>query len=219
MVDVSLIEETPFKKSIETSIITREDFASLISHIQREINQNHQVLIIYPLVESNQKVPYFSIDEARDFWEGKFEGVYVTHGKDKNKDTILQNFRDNGKILLATTVVEVGISLPRLTTIVIVGAERLGLASLHQLRGRVGRNGLRSWCYLYTNLNSPPKRLIEFCKTTNGFDIAKLDLKYRDSGDILDGTIQSGQKFRWLNLAEDEEIIKEAKERVFGGEK
>lgn len=122
-------------------------------------------------------------------------------------------FRQKGSILLATTVVEVGISLPRLTLIVIVGAERLGLATLHQLRGRVGRNGLKSWCYLYSHAPAN-ERLAEFSKTTNGFDIAKLDLKFRNSGDILDGTIQSGQKFRWLDMAEDEEVIAVAQQRL-----
>ena len=95
----------------------------------------------------------------------------------------------------------------------IVGAERLGLATLHQLRGRVGRNGLKSWCYLYSHAPAN-ERLVQFSKTTNGFDIAKLDLKFRNSGDILDGTIQSGQKFRWLDMAEDEQIVAAAQQRV-----
>jgi len=209
-----LIEDVPFEKNIESLIIGRKDFNLLLKHIENEISKNHQVLIIYPLVEESGNIPYLSIDEARGFWESKYDSVYVTHGKDKSKDKVLEEFRDNGKILLATTVVEVGISLPRLTIIVIVGAERLGLASLHQLRGRVGRNGLKSWCYLYTNSKVTPKRLIEFSNNTNGFDIAKLDLYYRSSGDILDGTVQSGQKFRWLNLLTDEEIIQKAKQRI-----
>jgi len=165
------------------------------------------------LVEQSTEVPYQSLEESRGFWEEKFEDVYVTHGKDKQKEEVLLEFREKGNILLATTVVEVGISLPRLTLIVIVGAERLGLATLHQLRGRVGRNGLKSWCYLYSNFPAN-ERLTQFTKTTNGFDIAKLDLKFRDSGDILDGTIQSGQRFKWLDMAEDEEIVARAKNRV-----
>ena len=123
------------------------------------------------------------------------------------------NFREDGNILLATTVVEVGISLPKLTIIVIVGAERLGLATLHQLRGRVGRLGLKSCCYLFSN-NKKNSRLSSFTQTTSGFDIAKLDLKFRNSGDILDGTIQSGLQFKWLNMGEDEHIVKVAKDRV-----
>ena len=137
----------------------------------------------------------------------------MTHGKDKQKEEVLLDFRERGNILLATTVAEVGISLPRLTLIVIVGAERLGLATLHQLRGRVGRNGLKSWCYLFSNTKEN-FRLERFCRTTNGFDIARLDLKFRDSGDILDGSIQSGQRFKWLDMAEDEAVVSYAKQRV-----
>jgi ATP-dependent DNA helicase RecG len=213
LVDISLITTTPFKKEVITKSISKQDFPNLLSHIKDEIAKSHQVLIVYPLVEESSEVPYQSLEESRGFWESKFEGVYVTHGKDKQKEEVLLEFRERGDILLATTVVEVGISLPRLTLIVIVGAERLGLATLHQLRGRVGRNGLKSWCYLYSNFK-PSERLIQFSKTDNGFDIAKLDLKFRDSGDILDGTIQSGQRFKWLDLAEDEDVVSKAKSRL-----
>ncbi|MBU1667907.1 ATP-dependent DNA helicase RecG [bacterium] len=213
LIDVSLITTTPFEKDITTRIIGKEDFPELLEDIKEQIAQNHQVLIIYPLVEESTQIPYQSIEEGRGFWEKKFQNVYVTHGKDKNKEEVLRKFRDNGEILLATTVVEVGISLPCLTLIVIVGAERLGLATLHQLRGRVGRLGLKSWCYLFTN-NKKNERLRSFTQTMSGFEIAKLDLKFRNSGDILDGTVQSGLQFRWLNLADDEQIVKVAKERV-----
>jgi len=215
LLDVSLIMSTPFEREVLTQTITKPDFPNLLTHIKEEIAQEHQVLIIYPLVEESTEVPYQSLEESRGFWESKFDNVYVTHGKDKAKEEVLMEFREKGDILLATTVVEVGISLPRLTLIVIVGAERLGLATLHQLRGRVGRNGLKSWCYLYSNFKAS-ERLTQFTQTTNGFDIAKLDLKFRDSGDILDGTIQSGQKFKWLDMGEDEEVVAYAKKRVRG---
>lgn len=213
LLDVSLITTTPFEREVLTQTIGKQDFSALLGHIKEEIAQEHQVLIIYPLVEESTEVPYQSLEESRGFWENKFDDVYVTHGKDRQKEEVLLEFREKGNILLATTVVEVGISLPRLTLIVIVGAERLGLATLHQLRGRVGRNGLKSWCYLYSN-SAENFRLEQFSKTTNGFDIAKLDLKFRDSGDILDGTIQSGQKFKWLDMGEDEVVVRYAKERV-----
>jgi len=213
LLDVSLITTTPFEREVLTQTITKVDFPNLLTHIKEEIVQEHQVLIIYPLVEESTEVPYQSLEESRGFWEEKFDNVYVTHGKDKQKEVVLLEFREKGNILLATTVVEVGISLPKLTLIVIVGAERLGLATLHQLRGRVGRNGLKSWCYLYSNFNAS-ERLIQFTETNNGFDIAKLDLKFRDSGDILDGTIQSGQKFKWLDMGEDEEVVIRAKNRL-----
>jgi len=213
LLDVSLITTTPFDREVLSQTIGKKDFPHLLAHIRDEIAQEHQVLIVYPLVEESTEVPYQSLEESRGFWEEKFDAVYMTHGKDKQKEEVLLEFREKGNILLATTVVEVGISLPRLTLVVIVGAERLGLATLHQLRGRVGRNGLKSWCYLYSN-SSDNFRLEQFTKTTNGFDIAKLDLKFRDSGDILDGTIQSGQRFKWLDMGEDEEVVARAKNRL-----
>lgn len=213
LLDVSLITSTPFVREVETRMISKPDFPALLKHIEVEVARQHQVLIIYPLVEESSEVPYQSLEESRGFWEKRFTNVYVTHGKDKNKEEVLLAFREQGDILLATTVVEVGISLPRLTLIVVVGAERLGLATLHQLRGRVGRNGLKSWCYLFSN-QLGNERLEQFSRTTNGFEIAKLDLKFRDSGDILDGTIQSGQRFKWLDMGEDEEIVAYAKKRV-----
>jgi len=209
-VDVSLITSTPFKKDITTKVIRKNDFKNLLNHIKNEIFSNKQVLIIYPLVEESDVFEYQSIEEARGYWEKNFEDVYVTHGKDKDKEKILEEFRDKGKILIATTVVEVGISLPRLSTIVIVGAERLGLSTLHQLRGRVSRTGLKGYCFLYTN-QKESKRLEEFCKTTSGFDIAELDLKYRNSGDLLKGEAQSGKRFKFVDLTLDKEIVKEVK--------
>jgi len=209
-VNVSLIKELPFKKDIDTKIISKEDFKDLINHINKEIHLNNQVIIVYPLVEESKNFEYQSIEEGKDFWLKYFDGVYITHGKDKNKEDILVEFREKGKILITTTVIEVGISLPRLTTIVIVGAERLGLATLHQLRGRVGRYGQKGYCYLYTN-NKKNKRLIEFSKTLDGFKIAELDLKFRKSGDLLDGTIQSGEKFKYFDETSDLHILEEVK--------
>lgn len=214
LIDVSLITTTPFIKDITTQVISKSNFPDLLSKIRQEIELHHQVLLVYPLVEQSEQIPYQSLDEAKGFWEKNFDNVYVTHGKDKEKESVLMEFREAGDILLATTVVEVGISLPRLTMVVIVGAERLGLATLHQLRGRVGRNGLKSYCYLYTNSREVNQRLDTFTKTSSGFDVAKLDLEYRNSGDILDGTIQSGIKFKWLDMSKDETIIAKAKEHL-----
>lgn len=209
-IDVSLITSTPFTKDIDSKVIHKSDFSELLEHIKREIAKNNQVLLVYPLVEQSEVLEYQSIDEARGYWEKHFDNVYVTHGKDKTKEQVLMDFRKNGSILIATTVVEVGISLPRLTTVVIVGAERLGLSTLHQLRGRVSRTGLKGYCYLYTNQKNS-QRLEEFVKTNSGFDIANLDLKFRKSGDLLKGLVQSGSQFRWVDFAEDEEVVKKVK--------
>ncbi|MBZ7936036.1 ATP-dependent DNA helicase RecG [Campylobacter sp. B0100352/1] len=208
----SFVKQMPFKKDISTFCIQNEDFSKLNEKIKEEIAQNHQIIIIYPLVNPSDKIPYLSLEQASEYWQSHYEKVFITHGKDKQKDEILKRFRDEGNILLSTTVVEVGISLPRLSTIVIVGAERLGLATLHQLRGRVGRVGLKSSCYLYTKLKEIPIRLKEFANTLDGFKIAELDLKNRLSGDLLDGFFQHGSEFKFFDFSKDEEILKQAKE-------
>ncbi|MEA1983747.1 MAG: ATP-dependent DNA helicase RecG [Campylobacterota bacterium] len=210
-IDVSLITSTPFTKDIDSKVIHKSDFKDLLANIKTEIAKNNQVLIVYPLVQESETIEYQSIEEARGYWEKNFDGVYVTHGKDKEKEQVLLDFRDEGNILISTTVVEVGISLPRLTTVVIVGAERLGLSTLHQLRGRVSRTGLKGYCYLYTNQDKS-SRLDSFVETSSGFDIANLDLKYRKSGDLLKGTLQSGNQFKWFDFGEDEEIVKMVRE-------
>ncbi len=210
-VNVSLIKELPFKKDINTKIISKEDFKDLINHINAEINQGNQVIIVYPLVEESENFEYQSIEEGKHFWLKHFDGVYITHGKDKNKEEVLKEFREKGKILITTTVIEVGISLPRLTTIVIVGAERLGLATLHQLRGRVGRYGQKGYCFLYTN-DKNNKRLIEFAKTLDGFKIAELDLQFRKAGDLIDGKNQSGESFNYFDETKDLKILEDVKQ-------
>ncbi len=212
-IDVSLITSTPFKKDITSKVIHKNDFKDLRAHIELEIANNKQVLLVYPLVEQSDALGYQSIEEARNYWENHFQNVYVTHGKDKEKEAVLLEFREKGSILIATTVVEVGISLPRLSTVVIVGAERLGLSTLHQLRGRVSRTGLKGYCFLYTT-QSKSERLERFVDTKSGFDIANLDLKYRKSGDLLTGSSQSGSQFRWIDFAEDEEIVSKVKEKL-----
>lgn len=211
LLNFSFIKQMPFKKDITTLCIQNEGFVKLSKKIKEEIAQNHQIIIIYPLVNPSDKIPYLSLEQARKYWEDNYEKVFVTHGKDKQKDEILEQFRDEGNILLSTTVVEVGISLPRLSTIIIVGAERLGLATLHQLRGRVGRVGLKSTCYLYTKLKEIPNRLKEFAATLDGFEIAELDLKNRLSGDLIDGFIQHGNEFKYFDFSKDEKILEKVK--------
>lgn len=211
--DFSFIRDLPFKKDITTKIIYKSDFKDLLEHIRTEIAQQHQIVLVYPLVEESESSNYTALKEGEEFWRKNFEGVFSTHGKDKNKEQVLEEFREGGNILLATTVIEVGISLPRLSTIVIVGAERLGLATLHQLRGRVSRNGLKGYCFLFTKQKAS-ERLERFCQTQNGFEIAQMDLEYRNSGDLLSGEVQSGKQFVWVNLGSDEKIIQQAKESL-----
>lgn len=202
-VKFSFLKQIPYQKNIHTIILQNSGFSGLLSHLKDQISKGKQAIIVYPLVEESEKSNYQSLSEAGAFWFERFERVFSTHGKDKQKEQIVAEFAQNGDILLSTTIIEVGISLPRLSTIVIVGAERLGLATLHQLRGRVGRNGGEGWCYIYTKLKEPPQRLKEFAKTLDGFKIADLDLKNRQAGDILDGSVQHGATFNFYEMEED----------------
>ena len=210
--EFSFLRQMPFEKHIHTQILQSADFGELLAHIKAQIAKGRQVAVIYPLVESSESSNYQGLEDAQDFWRANFANVYVTHGKDKEKEQVLREFRERGDVLLSTTVVEVGISLPRLSTIVIVGAERLGLASLHQLRGRVGRNGGSGFCFLFTKLKNPPSRLMEFCETLDGFKIAEIDLKNRQSGDILNGAFQHGATFEYYDY--EENITQAAKRRL-----
>ncbi|RAX56527.1 ATP-dependent DNA helicase RecG [Helicobacter monodelphidis] len=212
-VDLSLIKQRPFERIVHTKVISRKDFPDLLSHIQQEISQNRQVAIIYPLVNSSETSLYRSLSDVESFWKKHFESVYITHGKDKDKENKLLEFREKGHILLSTTIIEVGISLPRLSTIVISGAERFGLATLHQLRGRVSRNGLAGYCFLFTH-KEKSERLESFAACQDGFEVAELDLRLRKSGDILGGERQSGEEFRFFSLSDDIEILQEAKETI-----
>lgn len=213
LIDFSFIKDLPFKKDILTRIITKSYFPELIRHIQNEISQNRQVAIVYPLVEESKKNDYIPLKKGADFWKKHFKNVFVTSGKDKAKEQILQDFREKGDILLATTLIEVGISLPRLSSIVIVAPERLGLATLHQLRGRVSRNGLKGYCFLYTN-SEESQRLKEFSQNLSGFDIAEIDLKYRNGGDLIGGKRQSGTEFDFFDMRTDVKILSDVKQSL-----
>lgn len=209
-INLSVIKDLPFKKDITTHIIDKSGFKALLSHLQSEINKGNQAIIVYPLVEESQALDYLSLSEGQGFWQRHFKNVYCTSGKDKNKQDVIDEFSLKGSLLLATTLIEVGISLPKVSTIVIVAPERLGLATLHQLRGRVSRNGLKGYCYLYTHKSDNP-RLQAFAQTLSGFDIAELDLQYRSGGDLLSGTRQSGNEFEFIDLSQDSQVIKEAR--------
>ncbi|WP_120944987.1 ATP-dependent DNA helicase RecG [Helicobacter labacensis] len=208
-VKTTLIKDKPYHKDIATHLIDKTHFNALLNHIHQEIAQDKQVVIIYPLVEESTRATYMPLKQGALYWQKHFEKVYITSGKDTDKEEVLEEFAKAGNILLTTTLIEVGISLPKLSSIVIVGAERLGLATLHQLRGRVARLGGKGYCFLFTH-NTDNPRLQEFSKTLDGFEIANLDLKYRDSGDLLQGTQQSGAHFSYLDLSADQALITQA---------
>ena len=212
LVSFSFLKQLPFEKQIKTKILQNDGFAGFMQDLRRELAAGNQAIIVYPLVQQSESSVYQSLEEAAPFWKAQFADVMITHGSDKDKEEVLRRFRDKGRLLITTTIVEVGISLPRLSVILIVGAERMGLASLHQLRGRVGRKGQAGRCYLYTKLKSPPQRLREFAATLDGFKIANIDLKNRQGGDLLGGSVQHGAMFAWYDYEED--VTAAAKQRL-----
>ncbi len=212
LVSFSFLKQLPFEKRIKTKILQNDGFAGFMQDLRRELAAGNQAIIVYPLVQQSESSVYQSLEEAAPFWKAQFADVMITHGSDKDKEAILRRFRDEGRLLITTTIVEVGISLPRLSIILIVGAERMGLASLHQLRGRVGRKGQAGRCYLYTKLKSPPQRLRKFAATLDGFKVANIDLKNRQGGDLLGGSVQHGAMFAWYDYEED--VTAAAKQRL-----
>ena len=212
LVSFSFLKQLPFEKQIKTKILQNDGFTGFMQDLRCELAAGNQAIIVYPLVQQSESSVYQSLEEAAPFWKAQFGDVLITHGSDKDKEEILRRFRDEGRLLITTTIVEVGISLPRLSVILIVGAERMGLASLHQLRGRVGRKGQAGRCYLYTKLKSPPQRLREFAATLDGFKVANIDLKNRQGGDLLGGSVQHGAMFAWYDYEED--VTAAAKQRL-----
>lgn len=236
--DVSIINEMPKnRKPIKTKVIFESDLHKYFEFIKQEVHKGRQAYIVYPLVEQSEKMELKSATEHHEFLSNNvFEGMKVglLHGQMLwyEKDDAMKAFKDRGyDIMVATTVVEVGIDIPNATVMLIENAERFGLSQLHQLRGRVGRGAEQSYCFLATkdhfryHIGKKPEelssaratvlRLKTMEDTTDGFQIAEVDLKLRGPGDIL-GTRQSGlPEFRYTDLISDGDIISIARKEAF----
>ena len=235
--DVSVIDELPSnRKPIRTSVVADSDIVSVFDMIRREVEQGRQAYIVYPLVEKSEKVQAKSaVEHAESLQHEVFPElrIGIVHGQMSwdEKELVMQAFlRKDYDILVATTVIEVGIDVPNATIMVIENAERFGLSQLHQLRGRVGRGGDQSFCFLITkdhmrhaiNRSGAAQeraasviRLRTMEQTTDGFAIAEVDLKLRGPGDLL-GVRQSGlPEFRFVDLVQDTPIIVRARTDAF----
>jgi ATP-dependent DNA helicase RecG len=200
--DVSIIRGLPpGRQPVKTYHYTESARLRLFGFLKEQIRRGRQIYIVYPLIKENEKLDYISLQEGfdaivRDFPLPDFR-VAVCHGqmKPEAKQAAMEEFkRGEADILVATSVIEVGVDVPNATVIVIESAERFGLAQLHQLRGRVGRGSEQSYCILMTDEGisaESSKRLEAMCQTSDGFELAELDLKLRGAGDI-NGTAQSG---------------------------
>ncbi len=200
-IEVSSIREKPKgRKDIITKAIPRSRMNDVINSINNIIQNNQKIYWICPLVEESEKLKYTCVINRYEYLKKYFpENVLMLHGKmkQKEKQEVFEKF-ENGecKILVSTTVIEVGVDVPEATTIIIENAEKFGLAQLHQLRGRVGRNDLQSFCVLLfeDKISHIAKERIQTIRNSNdGFEIAEKDLLLRGGGEIL-GTKQSGEK-------------------------
>lgn len=220
--DVSVIDELPpGRKPVVT--LLRHDTArvGVYQAIGRQLKEGRQAYIVYPLITENEKLDLRSLEEGFEYTKAMFPHyrVVMVHGRMKpaEKDYQMQLFATHqADILVATTVIEVGVNVPNATTMVIENAERFGLAQLHQLRGRVGRGGGQSYCVLMTKTKiaaDTRKRLELMTQTSDGFVIAEADMRMRGPGDI-EGTMQSGIPFdlRIASLSTDGSILAIARE-------
>ena len=220
--DVSVIDELPpGRKPIQTVHRYDNKKAQLYDFLRKEIGQGRQVYVVYPLIEGSEKLDYKNLEEGFETFKEVFPEykVCMVHGKMKaaDKDTEMQKFiSGEAQILMATTVIEVGVNVPNASVMVIESAERFGLSQLHQLRGRVGRGAEQSYCVLvssYKLSNETRKRLEIMVSSNNGFEIAEADLRLRGHGD-LEGTRQSGEgiDLKIANLAADGQILQYARD-------
>ncbi|HNY49077.1 MAG TPA: ATP-dependent DNA helicase RecG [Smithella sp.] len=223
--DVSVIDEMPpGKKRVHTVVLPESKRDKVYQTIAMELAKGHQAFIVYPLVEESETL---DLKDATNMSKHLQENIFpkyrvgLIHGrmKEKEKDEVMKEFLDNKiQILVSTTVIEVGIDVPRASLMVIEHAERFGLSQLHQLRGRVGRRDIPSSCILLTDYKCSAdarKRLKVMEKTTDGFIIAEEDLSIRGPGDFL-GTRQSGlPDFRIASIIRDARILNDAKEDAF----
>ncbi len=220
--DVSVIDELPPGRKPITTIHKYDDMTiSLYQTITQQVSLGRQVYVVYPLIKESEKMDLKSLEEGFETLKGAFPDfrISMVHGKMKPalKEEQMQLFvKGQTQILVSTTVIEVGVNVPNATVMVIFNAERFGLSQLHQLRGRVGRGGDRSYCILVTkrNMSDDTRRRIEIMtETTDGFQIAEADLKLRGPGD-LEGTQQSGVAFelKIADLARDGQIVQLSRE-------
>lgn len=220
--DISIIDELPpGRKDIKTVHRYDNNRLKVWRFLKDEIKKGRQVYIVYPLIQESETMDYKDLMDGyasleRDFPKPEYQ-ISIVHGKMKaaDKDYEMQRFvKGETQIMVATTVIEVGVNVPNASVMVIESAERFGLSQLHQLRGRVGRGAEQSYCILMTShklSNDSKIRLETMVKTNDGFDIAEVDLRLRGPGDIM-GTQQSGVlNLKIADIIKDKDILQQAR--------
>lgn len=223
--DVSVIDELPAgRKPIETKHLFEGQRMRMFGFMKQEIAKGRQVYVVYPLIKESEKLDLLNLEAGIEQMRYQFPlpdyQISIVHGQMPNADKQyeMQRFIDGKtQIMVATTVIEVGVNVPNASVMIIENAERFGLSQLHQLRGRVGRGAEQSFCILMSGnkLSANSKlRLETMVKTNNGFEISEIDLQLRGPGDIT-GTQQSGVlELKMANLAKDQIILQEARNTV-----
>ena len=222
--DVSVIDELPpGRKPIRTSHVFDTRMTSLYDGIRQQIREGRQIYIVFPLIEESEKIDLKNLEQGFEVLREAFPEFRLSkvHGKmkPKDKEDEMQKFvSGETQILVATTVIEVGVNVPNASVMVILDAQRFGLSQLHQLRGRVGRGADQSFCILVTpyKLSEDTRKRIDImCETNDGFRIAEADLKLRGPGD-LEGTQQSGMAFdlKIADIARDGQIVQMARDEA-----
>jgi ATP-dependent DNA helicase RecG len=222
--DVSVIDELPpGRKPVVTHHFFDSRITSLYNGIRQQINEGRQVYCVFPLIEESEKIDLKNLEQGYEVLCQAFPEFRLSkvHGKMKpaDKEEEMQRFvRGETQILVATTVIEVGVNVPNASVMVIFDAQRFGLSQLHQLRGRVGRGADQSFCLLVTpyNLSEDTRKRIDImCDTNDGFRIAEADLKLRGPGD-LEGTQQSGMAFdlKIADIARDGQLVQMARDEA-----
>ena len=222
--DVSVIDELPpGRKPVRTLHVYDRRLGSLYEGIRRQINEGRQVYIVFPLIEESENMDLKNLEDGFEQLKATFPEYRLSkvHGKmkPKDKEEEMQRFvSGETQMLVATTVIEVGVNVPNASVMVILEAQRFGLSQLHQLRGRVGRGADQSYCILVTGYQlstETRKRIDIMCETNDGFRIAEADLKLRGPGD-LEGTQQSGMAFdlKIADIARDGQLVQMARDEA-----
>ncbi len=212
--DITEIKSKPSnRKPIETKLFKNKDIKDVLFMMLDEIKKGHQIYVVAPLIEDENETGMETVKELKNKIDTAFNHkipIDILHGKLKNKDKeeIMNNFKLNKtKILISTTVIEVGVDVKNATMMVIFNAERFGLATLHQLRGRIGRNDLESKCILISDYDTPRLKILE--ESNDGFYISEKDFELRGSGDLF-GVKQSGDMdFKIANMKTDFKILQQ----------
>lgn len=215
--DLSQIKTKPnTRKDIITKVVLEKNVREVLVAMLEELKKGHQIFVVSPLIEQNDELDLNSVNLLKEKLNTAFNKrvpIEILHGKlkQKEKDELMQRFQNGEiKILISTTVIEVGIDIPNASMMVIFNAERFGLATLHQLRGRVGRSDIQSYCYLVTNVTDNA-RLKVMEESNDGFYISEKDFEQRGQGDLF-GVKQSGDMtFKIANLKRDYKILLQAK--------